>query len=253
VRTVLIIGIGAGNPEHLTIQAVKALQRVDVFFLTDKGRDKADLQRLRTQICSRYIERPHYRTVEVPDPQRDRAAPNYDAAVHAWHEQRAALYEALLRGELAENECGAFLVWGDPGLYDSTLRIIGQLAARGAVEFQYEVIPGISSVQALAARHRIPLNQVGAPVQITTGRRLAENPSVAVSDAVVLLDGECAFKHVTDTDVEIFWGAYLGTPSEIVLQGPVAALAPTIERVRAEARRKHGWIMDTYLLRKPRR
>jgi precorrin-6A synthase len=138
-------------------------------------------------------------------------------------------------------------------VYDSTLRIIGQLASRGGVELEYEVIPGISSVQALAARHRIALNQIGAPVQITTGRRLAENPTtLAAMDTVVMLDGECAFKHVTDPAVEIFWGAYLGTPAEIVLSGPLAQVAPTLERVRTAARRQHGWIMDTYLLRKPR-
>lgn len=252
MRNILIIGIGAGNPEHLTIQAVKALQRVDVFFITDKGQDKEDLKRLRAQICSRYIEHRRYRTIEVTDPERDRASPDYAAAVDAWHQQRLAIYETLIREQLADNECGAFLVWGDPGLYDSTLRIIGQLAARDGVIFQYEVIPGITSVQALAARHRIALNQIGEPVQITTGRRLARDPSLAAADAVVLLDGECAFRHVSDAQVEIFWGAYLGTPAEIVLSGPLTELAPTIERVRAEARRQQGWIMDTYLLRKPR-
>jgi precorrin-6A synthase len=108
-------------------------------------------------------------------------------------------------------------------------------------------------VQVLAARHRIALNQIGAPVQITTGRRLVQDPTTpAATDTVVMLDGECAFKHVTDEEVEIFWGAYLGTAAEIVLSGPLAQVAPTIERVRAEARRQHGWIMDTYLLRKPR-
>jgi len=252
VRNILVIGIGAGNPEHLTIQAVKALQRVDVFFITDKGRDKEDLQRLRAQICSQYIEHPRYRTIEVTDPERDRSSPDYEEAVQAWHQQRLALYESLIREQLAANECGAFLVWGDPGLYDSTLRIIGQLASRNGVEFEYEVIPGITSVQALTARHRITLNQIGEPVHITTGRRLARNPSLAAADTVVLLDGECAFRRVSDEHVEIFWGAYLGTPAEIVMSGPLTELAPTIERVRAEARRQHGWIMDTYLLRRPR-
>lgn len=252
MRKVLIIGIGAGNPDHLTIQAVNALQGIDVLFLTDKGREKEDLKRLRTQICARHLQHRRYRTLEVQDPERDRASPDYESAVAAWHEERAALYEALIRDHLAENECGAFLVWGDPGLYDSTLRVIGEIAARGKVSFEYEVIPGITSIQALAARHRITLNQVGAPVQITTGRRLAENPRLEASDVVVLLDGECAFKHVTDEQVEIYWGAYVGTPAEILLSGRLAQLAPTIERIRSQARRQNGWIMDTYLLRKPR-
>jgi precorrin-6A synthase len=252
MRKILIIGIGTGNPEHLTIEAVKALQRVDVFFVNDKGRGKEDLKHLRAQICERYIDNRRYRTIEVQDPERDRASPEYESAVAAWHEQRAALYEVLIRDHLTESECGAFLVWGDPGLYDSTLRVIGQIASAGRVDFDYEIIPGITSIQALAARHRIALNQVGAPVQITTGRRLAENPHLEAGDVVVLLDAECAFKRVTDERVEIYWGAYLGTSAEIALSGKVTQLAPTIERVRAEARRQNGWIMDTYLLRKLR-
>jgi precorrin-6A synthase len=252
MRQVLLIGIGAGDPEHLTIQAVKALQRVDAFFVTDKGREKADLKRLRTQICERYIEGRRYRTIEVQDPERDRNPTDYESAVAAWHGQRAALYETLIREQLTENECGAFLVWGDPGLYDSTLRVIGQIASAGRVAFEYEVVPGITSVQTLTARHRIALNRVGAPVHITTGRRLAEHPHVENADVVVLLDGECAFRHVSDEQVDIYWGAYLGTPQEILLSGKLTELAPTIERVRSEARQRHGWVMDTYLLRKRR-
>ncbi len=251
MRRILIIGIGAGNPEHITIQAVNALRQVDVFFVTDKGAGKEDLMRLRTQLCERYIPEPRYRTIEVKDPQRDRSASDYESAVEAWHEQRAAIYAALIREQLGENECGGFLVWGDPALYDSTIRIIGDIAARGDVALDYEVIPGISSIQVLAARHRIPLNQIGAPVQITTGRRLAENPGLHSGDAVVLLDGECAFNDVTDRQTEIYWGAYLGTAQEILLSGTLREVAARIESVRSEARERNGWIMDTYLLRKP--
>ena len=42
-----------------------------------------------------------------------------------------AIYETLLLNQLAEGEVGAFLVWGDPALYDSTLRILDAVAAGG--------------------------------------------------------------------------------------------------------------------------
>ena len=48
----------------------------------------------------------------------------------------------------------------------------------------------------------------------------------------------------------IWWGAYLGTPDEILLSGPLAEVGPEIERVRAEARARKGWMFDTYLLRR---
>ena len=67
-----------------------------------------------------------------------------------------------IESELAPDGVGAFLAWGDPSLYDSTLRILGLVAAR--VDIDYDVIPGITAIQALTARHRIPLNDVGEPV-----------------------------------------------------------------------------------------
>jgi precorrin-6A synthase len=251
MRKILIIGVGAGNPEHITVQAVNALRQVNVVFITDKGRDKEELTRLRREICERYIPETRYRTIEIADPERDRDPSDYRAAVETWHDKRSRLYEDLIARHLDDDECGAFLVWGDPSLYDSTIRVVGQIAARGAVAFEYEVIPGITSIQALTARHRIPLNQIGEPVQITTGRRLAEDSMGSASDVIVMLDGDCAFNTVSGDQLEIYWGAYLGTPDEILLSGKLRDTAASIQQVRAEARQRKGWIMDTYLLRKP--
>ena len=252
MRRVLVIGIGAGDPEHLTVQAIGALNAADVIFLIDKLGERHELVRLRRQICDRFIEGSSPRIVEVPDPQRDRTAPAYREAVERWRSQRAEVWEALIGDELGEHDCGAFLVWGDPALYDSTLSVIDEVLARGSVAFEHEVIPGISSVQALAARHRVALNRVGRPIQITTGRRLAERFPADADDVVVMLDSNCAFKHV-DGDTEIFWGAYVGTQDEILIAGKLRDVAGEIERVRAEARERKGWIMDSYLLRRPDR
>src|SRR5439155_261876 len=160
----------------------------------DPGKD--DLVRLRKEICKRYIKNTSYRTIEVPDPERDRTASSYESGVKAWHEQRAAVYERLIGQELGEDERGAFLVWGDPSLYDSTLRIIDQIIARGTVAFEYEVIPGISSIQALAARHKITLNRIGQPAHITTGRKILRRLSDARDDVVVMADAECSFEYM---------------------------------------------------------
>jgi precorrin-6A synthase len=250
MRKLLVIGIGAGNPDYVTVQAINALNTVDVFFVMDKGAEKDELNRLRKDICARYIKNKSYRTVEIADPERERDTPCYEESVTAWHAQRLALYEVAIARELGDDECGAFLVWGDPSLYDSTLRIIEQIAARGVVAFDYEVIPGISSVQALAARHKIALNRIGRPVEITTGRKLADGWPNNIDDIVVMLDGNCAFKKVTERGVDIYWGAYLGTTDEILVSGDLQARRHDIERIRAEAKEKKGWIMDTYLLRR---
>lgn len=249
MRRLLIIGIGAGDPDQVTVQAVEALNRVDVFFLIDKGPDTADLVELRKEICRRHIGHPNYRMVEVADVAHDLGGPGYRDAVADWHEGRVALYERLLTEELADGQCGGILAWGDPTLYDSTLRIIDEIAARGTVELDHEVIPGISSVSVLAARHRIPLNGVGRSVHITTGRQLSDGLPAGRDTVVVMLDSKGAFLEIDDTDLEIFWGAYLGTADEMLIAGKLSDCKEEIERARADARARKGWLFDTYLLR----
>ena len=252
VKRLAVIGIGAGDPEHVTVQAIRVMNEVDVFFLLDKGGEKEDLVRLRREICERYVEGGAHRFVEALDPERDRAPTSYTGAVRDWHRSRADLYERLLDEELADGECGAFLVWGDPSLYDSTLRIVEEVQGRGRVRFEYDVVPGITSVQALAARHRLPLHPVGEPVHITTGRRLAATSPGEIQDVTVMLDAGGSFAHAVGEDLEIFWGAYLGTPDEILVSGPLGEVADRIMALRAEARARKGWVMDTYLLRRRR-
>jgi precorrin-6A synthase len=248
MRKIFVIGIGVGDPDHLTVQAIKALNQVDVFFIPDKGAEKAALRELRTTICERFIERSDYRSIDVEIPQRASGG-DYLAGVDAWHGRLADIYAGLFEHELAEDEVGGLLVWGDPAIYDSTLRIIERVRAGGlAVEFQ--VIPGISSVQVLAAKHRIALNRIGESVLLTTGRKLAGGFPSGFGSVVVLLDGAQGFAGLDEPDLEIFWGAYLGTEHEILLSGKLADVSDEIAAVRRRARAQHGWIMDTYLLRR---
>ena len=243
MRCIHVIGIGAGDPEYVTAQAVRALNDTDVFFAMDKGEAKSDLMALRREICARFIIDPGYRFVELTDPKRATDG-DYSQAVAEWHTARARLWANAIRTELGPDGVGAFLAWGDPSLYDSTLRVLEQVAEH--VELRYDVIPGISAVQALTARHRIPLNDVGEPVLITTGRQLRN--SGLTGSAVVMLDGECSFLGCPP-QTRIWWGAYLGTPDEILAAGTVGEDGERIASLRAEARARHGWIMDTYLLR----
>lgn len=251
MRKLLVIGIGAGNPDHMTVQAIDGLNRADVLFIPDKGAKKNDLAELRRQICDRFVTNPKSRRVEFDVPVRAEPVESYRSTVDDWHEAIAAIYESLIRDEIAENCCGAFLIWGDPSLYDSALRILERVSSRGKVTFDLEVIPGITAIQALAASHKMALNRIGDPILITTGRRLTEQgmPQNAGS-AVVMLDGKCAFNTLEDKNLIIHWGAYLGTPDEIILSGRLGDVGAEIEKIRDEARRKKGWIMDTYLLRK---
>jgi precorrin-6A synthase len=251
MRKLLVIGIGAGNPDYITMQAVKALNLVDVFFLMDKGQDKDSLIDLRREICERYITDHDYRFVEAHSPERERGEVDYTTSVEDLNLAKQLTFERLINEEMTDEQCAGFLVWGDPALYDSTIRILQAILATGRCVFEFEVIPGITSVQALAARHKVPLNRIGRSIEITTGRRLAAGQVSEADSVVVMLDAQDAYRQVADPQTQIYWGAYLGTPDEILISGTLEEVADEIERVRKAARLANGWIMDTYLLRKP--
>lgn len=250
MRTIRVIGIGAGNPEHMTVQAINALNRADVLLIPTKGDEKAFLADARRDICDRFLSNPACRVLDYAVPVR-RADGSYEDGVSDWHRAIANIYESTLLNAVGEDETLGLLVWGDPMLYDSTLRIIDHVRTAGRVAFETDVIPGITSVQALCASHGITLNRIGLPVEITTGRRLAEGWPESSRDVLVMLDGVQAFRTVTDPEADIWWGAYLGTPHEILLSGRLGDMAETISATRRTAREKHGWIMDTYLIRRP--
>src|SRR5258707_833064 len=134
MKKILIIGIGAGDPDFITVQAINALNTVDVFFVLEKGAAKDAMVELRRELCRRHA--------------RDRAWP-----------------------------------------------------------------AGVDSV-------------------------------------VVMLDGEDTYRRFVGEDIDIYWGAYLGTADEILIAGRLGAVADEIHRVRTAERQAKGWIMDTYLLRR---
>ncbi len=240
-----LIGIGTGNPDHITLEGVRALQSAGLVLIPRKGAEKRDLADLRREICARVLGE-EARIVEFDLPKRDDSG-DYIAGVADWHDAVAAAWQAALAAQTPLPASAALLIWGDPSLYDSSLRIAGRLDPQPDIR----VIPGITALQALTAAHRIPLNAVGAPVLITTGRRLRDEgwPACATTVAV-MLDGGCAFQAIDPAGVTIWWGAYLGMDGEILRAGRLAEVGPEIAAAREQARAAHGWIMDSYLLRR---
>lgn len=243
-----LVGIGTGNPDHLTLQAVKALNSADLILIPRKGETKADLAELRRAICADVLTNPATRIAEFDLPVRDPATPGYVDRVSDWHDAIAGVWRQTILDHLGRDGRVALLVWGDPSLYDSTLRIAERVGRDMPVTVK--VIPGITSLQALTAAHAIPINEVGAPFLVTTGRRLRDEGWPEGADTVaVMLDGECSFRALRPDGVKIWWGAYVGMAEEIILAGPLAELSDRIVETRAKARADHGWIMDIYVLR----
>lgn len=240
-----LIGIGTGNPAHLTLEAIRAINAQDLILIPRKGEGKADLAELRRAICDEVLTNTETRIVEFDLPVRDESTQDYRQRVDDWHDAIADAWRGAMAAHPGARQVG-LLVWGDPSLYDSTLRIAARLDPVPTMR----VIPGITSMQALTAAHAIPVNEIGAPFIVTTGRRLRDEGFPAgVETAVVMLDGDCAFRLLDPSGLHIWWGAYVGMAEQIVRSGPLAEIAAEIASVRAEARARHGWIMDIYILR----
>ncbi|MFP5336467.1 MAG: precorrin-6A synthase (deacetylating) [Actinomycetes bacterium] len=235
---VRILGIGMG-PHHVTREVADALRGCDYVVAAEKSADDGLLAARRAIAAAHGVP-----VVVVPDPDRDREPGDYERAVRDWHEARVAAYERVLR---ERGGTAAFLVWGDPSLYDSTIRVVEQLAERLPVE--YDVLPGISAPQLLAARHRIVLHPVGRPVHVTTARRLRDDIAAGQTNLCVMLTGAL---DLTGLDAwSVWWGANLGTDSEELAAGRVGEVAGHLEAARLRARERAGWVMDVYLLRAP--
>ncbi|MEO6471352.1 MAG: precorrin-6A synthase (deacetylating) [Aeromicrobium sp.] len=252
-RRVRLIGIGSGHPDQVTVEAARALNSVDYFIVSDKSNGTEDLIRLREEICRQHIEG-DWRIVGVRDPERDRDATStsevadYEKAVTDWHEARAIAYEQALIDNPGD---AGFLVWGDPAFYDSSVRIVERILARGNVEFEYDVIPGISSVQVLASRHKIVLHGIGEPLMVTTGRRLHEAVAAGLDNIVVMLNAGFAAADLVDRgDWNIWWGTNLGTKDEVLIAGSLDEVCEQIMAARVEVKESAGWVMDIYLLKR---
>jgi precorrin-6A synthase len=229
-----VLGMGMGL-HQITAEVSEALRGCDYVIAASKGSDDG-LLTLRREVCDAY----GLPLVAVTDPERDRSPSDYEGAVRDWHQERVAAYRKVIdeRGGAA-----AFLVWGDPALYDSTIRIVREL------DPAYEVYAGISAPQLLAARHRIVLHEVGQPVLITTQRRLAAAVSEGATNVVVMLTS--GFSSAGIEDWQIWWGANLGTPSERLVSGVVRDVACEIRAARPAAKSEAGWVMDLFLVRRP--
>ncbi|MFA6010065.1 MAG: precorrin-2 C(20)-methyltransferase [Desulfobacteraceae bacterium] len=149
------IGVGPGDPELMTIKAVKILAHVDVVFTASSAKNSFSL--------AVDIARPHLpETVDV----RHLSFPMTQDKEHlksAWRENSLAILDVLDLGKDA-----AFLTLGDPMTY-STFGYILQDIQELRPDLPIVTIPGITSYQAAAARMNVPLVEAEESLLLTSG------------------------------------------------------------------------------------
>ncbi len=250
MKKIYLIGMGPGGPEYLTVQAINALRQVDVFFFLEKeGRGKDELVQMRREVLNHYLGEDAYRTVTATSPTR-RTSGEYSDDVLRWHDEKRVLFERLIADELREGQSAGLLLWGDPSLYDQTVSLVADLVTRSHGALDFEIIPGITSVQVLTAKHRIPLNRVGESITITTGRHVETCDPAEIDNAVVMLDYNASFQRFRGQNMDLYWGGYLGCQDEILAAGPLDEITDDLLKTKSEIREQKGWLMDNYLLRR---
>ena len=128
------LGVGPGDPELLTLKAVRLLREADVVAVPDKGSgEKTALRIVQAYVTDKTI------LPCVTPMVRDQAV--LDAA----HDRIAADLCALLE----EGKNVAFITLGDPTVYATYMSIHRRVLARG---YEAVLVPGVPSFCAVAAR-----------------------------------------------------------------------------------------------------
>lgn len=141
-------------------------------------------------------------------------------------------------------------MWGDPSLYDSTIRILEHVRSLG-VELDYDVLPGVSAPALLAARHRMVLHEVGRSVHITTGRRLQEAVAAGLDNIVAMLNPPRTASISPAWTTGPSGGVRISARQRQLLTGRLRDIVALLPDARAAATDIDGWVMDLFLLRRP--
>lgn len=139
-----LVGVGPGDPDLLTIKAARILQKVPVIFAPQKDDQSASYAR---RTIDGLVSKPEQQVIGLVFPMvRDESQ-----LLHYQQKAADSIWQHLERGE----DC-AFVNVGDPYLYGTAIYVLKILQAAHP-EIEIEVVPGISSINAAAARAGVPL------------------------------------------------------------------------------------------------
>lgn len=168
------IGVGPGDPELLTVKATKILAQVPVVF-APKARDEQPS--LALTIAKEYLPS-QVKVEEIVMPMTDDKL----RLKKAWEEGAQSLWNYLKDGTEV-----AFLTLGDPSLY-STFIYLCQSLREISSTIPVEIIPGITSFSAAAAKAEIPLAEGDEPLVVLPGPwELAEEKALLSQANLVLM------------------------------------------------------------------
>ncbi len=181
------VGVGPGDPDLLTVKAVRLLQQVPVVVVPRKtSRDESYAY----SIISHLVDKGRQEVLPLVFPMKK----ELDQLRSYWREACEAIHQRLDEGK----DC-AFITEGDPLLYGTFIYVYEMLKDLHP-EIRVEIVPGISSVTAAAARAQVPLVSGDGRLAILPatyeGEKLRE--TLRDFDTVVLMKVHSVFDQVLD-------------------------------------------------------
>jgi precorrin-2/cobalt-factor-2 C20-methyltransferase len=151
------VGLGPGDPELITYKGLRAIETADLIFVP---RSQDGEQSLALRLAQPWLRPEHQPVIELALPMTR----NPKELIPAW--QAAADHIAQsLAGLEKDGPQGVYLLLGDPLLYGTFTYIWAELAA-GHPHIQIEIVPGVTSFAAAAARAQFPLSHTSDRVAI---------------------------------------------------------------------------------------
>lgn len=146
------IGVGPGDPELLTLKAVKIIKNVDVIACPERSGKPGMAYRIAEQAVPK-ISSKELLLLEFPMRKDELSRAHEKAACH-------------VISYLSEGKDVAFLTLGDPEFYSTFYYVADIIKDQG---YEIEIISGITSFSAASARLKLPISLGDESVMITSG------------------------------------------------------------------------------------
>jgi len=161
------VGVGPGAPDLLTLKAVKILEKADIIACPSKENKPGIAYNIASQTCPSILSK---ETLPL------------DFPMHKGHLTDAHNHAAeKIIAELKTGKTVAFLTLGDPGFY-STFSYISDMVKKSG--YTVEIINGVSSFCAAAAKIGCSIAEGEESVMITTGEYIPFDGTLIIMKAV---------------------------------------------------------------------
>jgi precorrin-2/cobalt-factor-2 C20-methyltransferase len=178
-----VIGIGPGDPELLTLKAVRVIKESSVLCVP-KGREEGSS--LALSIVEKAVDLDGKEIIEAHFPMRKTMGQGADHTDLSLDDKWNQIAETILT-QLKKGKDVAFLTLGDPTIYSTFFYLYDKLLELRP-DLSIQIIPGVSSINASAARANISLGLGNERIAILPANYLDNlKTTLEMFDTVVLM------------------------------------------------------------------